>query len=410
MRIAYINETCGTGSIGSCTYELALALDTLGHECMIAHSHGSSPYKNCIRIGSALDHKFHALFSRITGLQGYFSRLATRRLIRELHAFRPDVVHLQNLHSNYINLKILLDYLARKDIATVITLHDCWFYTGKCTYYVPASCNRWQQECGSCPLLHRDNVNPTFWFDRTRKCLRDKQRWFAAIPRLAVVGVSKWVAAEARSSILGKRNPIAIYNWIDQDIFQPRPSSLRAKHKLENKFVILAVAANLSPNKGFSDLVEISRKLPSDWAIIAIGRPVSPLPENIIHIPHTNNAVQLAEYYSMADVCLNASRYETFGKVTAEAICCGTPVVVYNNTASPELVEEGCGKVVDENLGVDGLMNALSSIQAKGKGSYTATCRESAKWRFAKSSGVAQYEQLYFSLLKDNDKPAREET
>ena len=54
----------------------------------------------------------------------------------------------------------------------------------------------------------------------------------------------------------------------------------------------------------------------------------------------------MAEYYSVANVFVSPSVQETFGKTVAEAISCGTPVCVYNNTALPELAKEGCGAVV----------------------------------------------------------------
>lgn len=74
-----------------------------------------------------MDHKLHALLSRITGRQACFSYLATRRLLRELDRINPDAVILRNLHGNYINLPVLLRYLAKKDIVTIPVMHDCWF-------------------------------------------------------------------------------------------------------------------------------------------------------------------------------------------------------------------------------------------------------------------------------------------
>lgn len=399
MRILQINDTCGTGSIGRSTYELAVALEERGHECLVAHSHGTSKFHNSIRIGSDLDHKSHALQSRLTGKQGYFSHWATKDLLRELDRFQPDIVHLRNLHSNYINLHMLLRYLAEKDTATVITLHDCWFFTGKCTYYISANCDKWQHECGNCPLLHKDNVNPTFWFDRTKKCLADKKDWFGAIPRLAVTGVSNWVANEAKKSIVGDRNPVGIYNWIDLDVFHPRLSELRKKHGLENKFVILTVATNINRIKGYDEIVWLSERLPENWAIVAIGKEIEKLPENVIHIDHTDDALQLAEYYSMADVCMNTTQFETFGKVTAEAICCGTPAIVYNNTASPELVDDGCGLVVDQGKGYEAILSALHEVEKNGKVSYLDVCLRVARGRFEKNIGIEKYVRLYESLL-----------
>ena len=42
---------------------------------------------------------------------------------------------------------------------------------------------------------------------------------------------------------------------------------------------------------------------------------------------------------------MNTSREETFGLVTAEAMACGTPVVVYDSTACAELVHSENGFV-----------------------------------------------------------------
>ncbi len=400
MRILQINETCGTGSIGRTTFELANELEARGHSCLVAYSHDNLGYSNAVQIGSDNDHKFHAVCSRISGLQGYYSKNATRKLIAKIKEYKPDVIHLRNLHGNYINLCELLSFIASEDIPTVVTLHDCWLFTGKCTYYIPAKCEKWKKECGNCPLLHKDNVNPTFFFDRTKKCINDKKKWFSRIPRLAVVGVSRWVANEASESFFSRRNPIAIYNWIDLETFHPRKSELRKKLGLEHQFVILCVATNLNRIKGYNEICELRKRMPENWTIIAIGKEVIPLPEGILHISHTNNAVELAEYYSMADVCMNATKYETFGKVTAEAICCGTPAVVYNNTASPELVNDGCGIVVEESEGVDGLIAALKEIENNGSRSYRDACIRAANDRFAKRIGVDRYIELYESISK----------
>lgn len=401
MIVVQINETCGTGSIGRSAEELAVHLEQTGNTAYVFYASGHPTFSKAERIGGAWAQKLHALLSRVTGLQGYFSVRPTLRLVKRLREIGPDIVHLQNLHANYINLRILLRYLAKHDVATVITLHDCWFYTGKCTYYVAAGCQKWQQECGHCPLLHKDNINPTFFFDRTKKCLRDKKTWLDAIPRLAVIGVSEWVANEAKHSILGVREPVCIYNWIDAELFHPcDTSALRKKLQLQGKFVVLMVTANISANKGYGVLCELARVSNENWQLIIVGKNSAKLqiPNNVIHIAHTNDAHELAEYYSMADVCVNTTRFETFGKVTAEALCCGTPVIVYNNTASPELVEDGCGYVVEEESGINGIVIAIQAIQNKGKQAFTQKCVSSAQGRFDKKKGIEKYMQLYKSL------------
>lgn len=403
MKIVQINETCGTGSIGRTTSEFAEACSKLGHDSYVFYASGTPAYKKSYQIGNSFYQKAHAVWSRVTGEQGYASYIPTIQLLKKLDEIEPDIVHLGNLHANYINLGMLLKYLARKNIATVITLHDCWFFTGKCTYYVPANCQKWQDNCGECPLLHKDNVNPTLWFDRTSKCLNDKRKWFSAIPRLAVVGVSNWVASEASKSFLGNRNPIGIYNWIDSEVFQPRETSdLRKELNLEDKFVVLMVTTGISEKKGYLVLKALSEMLSSDYQLIVVGKnPLNlEIPKNVIHIHHTNDAVELSKYYSMADVCVNTTKFETFGKVTAEALCCGTPVIVYNNTASPELVGPGCGYVVDENAGFEAVAEAVNKIRKTGKEAMTSDCLKFAREQFSKENGVHRYMDLYEALLK----------
>ncbi len=400
MKVAQINAVCGIASTGRTSVELAQDLEEKGHSSHVFYSYGKNTYPHATRIGSTPNRKLHALLSRITGLQGYFSYLPTLRLIRQLKQYQPDVVHLRNLHANYIHLKTLFTYLAKYDIPTVITLHDCWLYTGKCTHYIGVGCEKWRKECGQCPLLHIDNNNPTLFFDTTRKCLRDKKKWLDAIPRLGVVGVSQWVAQEAANgSILADRQPETIYNWIDLDVFHPTQSNLRKKHQLEDKFVILVVASLISKTKCLDEIQTIAAQMPPHWAIVAIGQTAAPLPDGVIHIPQTDNTAMLADYYSMADVCLNTTHCETFGKVTAESMCCGTPVVVYNNTASPELVADGCGEVVEQAKGIDAVMEALRKVEQAGKQQYSATCVQRSYERFSKDTGVSAYIALYERLI-----------
>ena len=127
-----INTVCDFASTGKATSELANSLKQHGYECKIAYSEIFQENNGDYKIGRKLGKKVHALFARIFGLQAYYSKLSTYAVLHYLSIEKPDVVQLGNLHSNYININSLLRFLAKKDIATVITLHDCWFYTGKC--------------------------------------------------------------------------------------------------------------------------------------------------------------------------------------------------------------------------------------------------------------------------------------
>lgn len=399
MKVLQINAVYKTSSTGRIVFELHQFLIKNDIESYVACA-GGEKSEEIYLIGRNFGQKLHALLSRLSGLQGYFSRHSTRKLIKYMRQIKPDIVHLGNLHANYINLPMLLNYLARHDIATVITLHDCWFYTGKCTHYTTAKCWRWQSGCGHCPQLRTDNKS---WiFDRTPKIWKDKKALVESIPRLAVVGVSDWITNEARKSLLGQAKIIKrIYNWIDLDVFQySDPVKLRAKLKLEDKFVVLGIASKWSDKKGLDSFVRIGEKVDEDIRVILVGKmPECRLPENMIQIPVLDNMKELVEFYSMADVFLQMSLEESFGKVVAEALACGTPVITIDSTANGELVPQNCGGIL-KTLEIPDILDALYEVKKRGKAYYTDSCRKFAEDNFDLSERLQDYIDIYWQLMK----------
>ncbi|MDP2400674.1 MAG: glycosyltransferase, partial [Actinomycetota bacterium] len=358
----------------------------------------------------------HALGSRLSGRQAYFSVRGTRGLLRYMEAESPDVVHLRNLHANYVHLPMLLRYLGERDIPTVVNLHDCWYFTGKCCHYTMDGCNRWESGCGSCRRLSKDNLS---WFiDATAEMWADKKRLFEAIPRLGVIGVSDWVTSEAERSFLSSAAIIKrIYNWIDLDVFKPAVQC-EARHRLAlpEGFVILGVASGWSESKGLADFNLLAERLSTasmDSGLGTTGGLVARTPPTIIlvggvgkrvsvsrsiHLAGiTHDVRELAEYYSAADVFLQLSAEETFGKVTAEALACGTPAIVYDSTANPELIGPGCGYVVDRG-DLSQVMSRIRDVASAGRPSFSDSCRRFAESQFEKDRLINEHVVLYEQL------------
>lgn len=399
MRLMHVNATAAEGSTGRLCADMTAWMRSRGHEVAIAYSSGA-PVEGGFLMGNRLDHKMHALSSRITGLQAYSSRAATEEMLQHVGRFAPNVVHLHNLHSNYIHLPRLLSYLAEKDIPTVLTLHDCWFYTGKCTHYTAVNCSRWTTGCGNCPQLRSDV--PSWWLDRTRRMLADKARLFAAVPRLGVVGVSEWITGEANRSILGCATIMAtIYNWVNGELFQPVDAEpLRSRMGLDGKRVVLMAAAKWSHAKGWDRLPQVARRLPDSARLLVVGAIDRPQPRlsNVIWVGPVVRPSELAAYYSLADVFVNVSRQESFGLVAAEALACGTPVVTFDETANPEIVGPRCGHVAPRD-NFDLLMQGVGQVLQFGKETYSPHCLAWAKATFSAESQMRRYLDLYQALL-----------
>lgn len=408
MRIAQINAVCSTGSTGRLVHELHDYLVARGSECRVWYGSEDAAYPDAVRIGSRRDQLMHAMASRASGIQGHGSMGATRRLLRELEEFSPDVVHLHNLHANYVSYPLLLGWLADHNVATVLTLHDCWFFTGKCTYPVLTGCVRWQDRCGHCPQLKSDRGNPTWFFDRTATELAEKRRLFGAISRLGAVGVSDWVTEEMRRSFLGGgcARIARIYNWIDSEVFRPSDNlareALRAEHGVrDDDSLYLAVCSGLSERKGWSILCGLAGKLREDERLLVVGANPSGLavPKGIELVEPIREPARLAALYSAADVCVNVTQAETFGLVTAEALACGTQVVVNPNTASPELVESGCGHVLGRDGDVDEIVAWLRSSDAVKTTETVQRCVRSAG-RFDRSARCGDYLDFYHCVVE----------
>ena len=400
MKVLQINTVVDFGSTGRTVSELAYSINLNGDECYCAYGQKKSSLKNSFKIGTRLENHLHNIGSRIFGKQGYFTVWGTKSLIRYIETIQPDVIHLRNLHGNYLNLKILFNYLSKANVPVVWTLHDCWAFTGKCAHYTNVECYKWQTHCFDCPQVKK--YPPSLFFDRSEMMFSDKKKWFTSVNNMTIITVSHWLAREAEKSFLSKYPIIPIYNWINQEIFKPGSSNLVEKYGIsKNKFVILGISAGWGNNNTkLSDFIDLSKLITSDMQLILVGGEKEPgcIPKYIKHLPYINNVEELAQIYSLADVYVHLSVEDTFGKVIAEAMSCGTPAIVYNSTACPEIIGKGCGYVV-EKRDISGIYKALLKIKKNGKQKYSAKCIQHVSDNFDYKRNTGRTIQLYKSLL-----------
>lgn len=352
VRVLAINSVCGICSTGRICTDLAQVLIENGHECRIAYGRENTAEKYqaiSYRIGSNADVRLHAAKSRVFDCAGLGSKRATLRLVKEIRCYKPDVIHLHNLHGYYLNIEILFDFLAEANIPVVWTLHDCWAFTGHCTHFSAVGCEHWREGCFDCTQTRR--YPSCFLLDRSSENWERKRNLFTSINNMALVTPSEWLAKLVKESFLRNYPVYAIPNGVDLSAFKPTNGSFREQHGLQDKRIVLGVASVWDTRKGFDDFIGLSRVLDNQTQIVLVGlnkKQLKKLPDNIIGIPKTNDASQLAEIYTTADVFINPSKEETMGMTTVEAMACGTPVIVSNCTAVPETVASNSGIVLDD--------------------------------------------------------------
>lgn len=395
MKIVQVNSVYDVGSTGVIAKELneyALSQGAIVYATYAQRSIVSD--KNLIKIGNKVNYKFHALLKKITGKEAHYSNFATKKFIKKLDKIDPDIVHLHNMHANYINYYSLLDYLAKKDISTVITLHDCWTFTGGCFYNSWQNCHDQINGCKNCNFYNKRKRI----FTNGNKTLLKKKNAYSKIKNLAVVGVSNWVLNEDNFGVFnGAKIKEVIYNGVDTETFKPTSSNLREKYNLQNKKVILGVSPIWNKNKGIEEVLSLSKKLQEDQIIVLIGKcKEKTLPSNVLALGRTNNREELAMWYSLADVYVCFSKIETFGMTIIEALSCGTPAIVFNSTAMPELIKDGVGFVVEDT---DNLNEKIQILVASEK--ETEKIREYAKRQFSKEIYLKKYFNLYKKLVEE---------
>ena len=404
MKIIHINAVYGIMSTGGNTEDLVRFAISQGHESLAIYGQMKNCRPNSVYWGNIIDHKIHALISRISGGYAHGSIISTKRLVGFLRKEKPDIVHIQDVHANYVNLEILVSYLAQNDIPTVITLHDCFYFTGGCMHYTANQCYKWKTDCEECQYVRRNIV--ASHLNSSSKELQRRIKLFNSIPRLGVIGVSDWITNEAKQSPVFQKAKIIqrIYNWVDMRVFKPQGKEVNSRTRellnLNGKYMLIAVSSNWIPAKGLNDFVQLANALGSDYDIVLVGkRPESiTLPPNVHAIGSVYDKHKLACLYSAANAFVHLSWEETFGKVAAEAMACGTPIVVYNSTALPEIVTAKTGCIIEKRGDIELISAAVKHIVQIDKDAYSKSCVERVNQLFEIDRNCQQHIELYKSL------------
>jgi len=144
---------------------------------------------------------------------------------------------------------------------------------------------------------------------------------------------------------------------VDQAMFQPRADGLR-----DERLRIVTTSSSDIPLKGLRHLLTAFRDLSADWPeaeLVVVGKPrEGPSRElasrleaegRMRFVSGLTNS-ELADLYASATVCVTPSLYEGFGLPAIEAMACGTPVIVTDGGALPEVVGDA-GLVVTAGCG-----------------------------------------------------------
>lgn len=236
MKVLLINSMCGSGSTGRIVagiYERVLAA---GGEAKAAYGFREAtrvPECDRYKINSVYGYYVHNILAKLTDKTGLYSSRQTKKFVKWIKEYDPDIVNIHNLHGYYINYEILFDYLKSANKKVVLTLHDCWLFTGHCAHFDMAGCDGYLNGCKECK--HK-NMYPKCYFKcRAEENYQLKKRLISGIDNLTVVTPSNWLAELARQTFLGDKEIRVINNGIDLSVFSPTDSDIKEKLGIKNK-------------------------------------------------------------------------------------------------------------------------------------------------------------------------------
>lgn len=350
MRILHLctSDLRGGAARGAFFLHRKLREEGVDSRMLVGRKYGKDPQVTQLR--GALAPFSEKIRAKLDGLplRGYdktdesFWSLAWQRrdLRRAIAAHAPDAIHLQWTGGGFLPVEAL----RQAPVPIVWTLRDMWAFTGGCHY--TAGCVRYISGCGACPQLRSAQEN-----DLSSATVMRKHRAWKGLD-ITAVPISGWMAARAGESQLLRGVPAEVIpNGIDTSVFRPmdRRQARRVLGLPEAGRYILFSALNAlqDTRKGFWHLAEALQAFSGESAgprpelLIAGGMPEGEAPELPVKarfIGRVDDDERLAALYAAADVVAAPSLQEAFGKVHAEAMACGTPVVAYDSGGPAEIV------------------------------------------------------------------------
>ena len=354
MKYLLINSVAGVGSTGKIAADICRKLMLEGHEVVLAYGRDKA---NCddirtIKIGNKFDVYWHVGMTRLFDKHGLCSKHATKQFLKWVENYEPEVIWLHNIHGYYINYEELFEYIKRHNKKVKWTLHDCWAFTGHCSYFTYAKCEQWKTNCLCCPQIHS---YPSCLFKvKVDKIFEIKRAAFTGVDGMELIVPSQWLNNLVSQSFLKEYQCTVIYNEINRNIFKPTVSSFRRDFHLEDKRIVLGVASTWSKRKGLDDFCKLATMLSDSYAIVLVGlseKQIRKLPKKIIGLKRTGKIEEFAQNYASATVYVNPSKEETSCIANREAMDCGTSATVYSESLCEEVISTfGNGVAVNQNV------------------------------------------------------------
>ena len=408
MKVLQVNCVYQNGSTGKIVKDLHIELQKRKIQSVVCYGRGKRICEYGVnKICHEWYSKINNLMTRFTGVMYGGCFFSTNKLISIVKREKPDIVHLQCINGYFVNIYRLVEWLKNKNIKTILTLHAEFMYTGGCGHSL--DCSQWSTDAGcghpACPRWRKETKS--LLFDRTSVMWKRMKDAFDGFNKsLIVTSVSPWLMERAECSpiLRGKKHRVVL-NGLDDAVFHYYDvRSLREKHCLKGEKLLFHATPYFSAQpdhiKGGYYTLELAKRLRShDIRLIVAGAHADDMevPDNVVLLGRVSDQNLLAQYYSMADLTLLTSRKETFSMVTAESLCCGTPVVGFQAGAPEQIAIPEYSRFV-EHGDLDALEGCVRDMLERPCDKMEVSTQALAK--YGKGRMCEEYIKIYQRLFE----------
>jgi glycosyltransferase involved in cell wall biosynthesis len=196
MKVLQINQSDLSGGAAIAGYRLhqGLLAQGIDSKLLVGRVTTKDDLVKPVPSKGILDRRLSRLSSKL-GLN-YVNLISSFNILKNSWYQEADILNFHNLHTGYFN------YLATAKLTeakpAVYTLHDMWSFTGHCAYSF--DCDRWKIGCGKCPY---PDTYPKIRRDSTDWEWKLKN-WVYSKSNLTMVSPSRWLAQQAKQSMLNR--------------------------------------------------------------------------------------------------------------------------------------------------------------------------------------------------------------
>lgn len=287
--------------------------------------------------------------------------------------------------------------------ALIFHAHSVDGFTGGCV--LEQDCPQLSRGCRECPI-----VKPVLQFLPPRG-LQVRARQLETGRPFIVANSEATLAAITRSGIIpDDAERAVVYPAVDTKQFYRDPSGESSSGPIRDKpprrigFISYSVE---NPNKGFRDyvsaLMHLQARQPVRGIVAGHCQPETEAGHpGMDFLGPLKTGDALRAFYNTVDVLVVPSVSESFGKVSVEAQCCGTPVVCYNSGGLPETVMEGVTGFVTSKNTPASLSEAIGAVLSWDTGSarFTNASVQQFLSQFDGETIARTYQHLYQQLYE----------